>query len=79
MWPSPDRGRALPTSGELLAWGLFATLLAAVLTVVVGAGTERALALGGLGLGATGVLWAAARYGGDAPWTQTPGEPPPDA
>jgi hypothetical protein len=76
MWPSPDRERALPTPGELLAWGLFSSLLAAVLTLVLGAGAGRTLYLGGLGLAATVALWAAARFGPDAPWEQTPGEPP---
>jgi hypothetical protein len=65
----------LPTSGELLAWGLFSTSLAAVLTVAVGAGVDRALALAGLGLAATGALWTAARYGADAPWERSPGAP----
>ena len=76
IWPSPDRDRELPTSGELLAWGAFSTSLAAVLTAALGAGADRALYLGGLGAAATGALWAAARYGGGPAWARPPGEPP---
>jgi hypothetical protein len=76
MWPSPDRDRALPTAGELLAWGAFSTSLAALLTAALGAGADRALYLGGLGAAATGALWAAARYGGGPAWARPPGEPP---
>jgi hypothetical protein len=76
MWPAADRDRALPTAGEMLGWGLFSTVLAVVLTVAVDAGAQRALSLGGLGLAATATLWAAARFGGDAPRGRSPGRPP---
>jgi len=76
LWPQPGRDRALPTPSELLAWGMFSTSLAAVLTVVVGAGADRAMSLGVLGLTTTGALWAAARYGAGPAWARPPGEPP---
>jgi hypothetical protein len=76
LWPQPGRDRALPSPTELAAWGMFSSSLAAVLTVVVGAGADRAMSLGVLGLTTTVALWAAARYGGGPAWARPPGEPP---
>jgi hypothetical protein len=66
VWPSAARPPLPPSPAALGSWGFFSSALAAALTVVTGGDPGEAIGLAGLGLSATVLLWAAARFGDGA-------------
>jgi hypothetical protein len=60
------------TTGDVVVWGPFATVAAAVAAWLDGAGLAGTALVAGLGSGATGLLWAVARRAGPHP-RPTPG------